>query len=311
MKNVLKVLKITGITLGSLLVLFIVLTIYYWRSCDRAAEEKRIAEKTAAIVAKEAKIIQEQEAQEKKEAVALAEKQLREKSRWDAVKLYDNLNQIEKLVSESKCRELKPYFVEFSLKIKPYETLVPFPILLAQVMQKYRSSFEWWEKCSSVFWAIEDFKSYKDQAENLAIGKVEDVNWENVIESLEKAEEQLTILMNVSKEFKKFIPKSFNIKKEKKFIKKWTSDANAYGIYMLLCGEKTSVRALEYALKIIIKRTAHDPGSISVKNCTSPILSKENCWVTQCDVRGKNAFGAMILNRKTYSINSLTALELD
>jgi len=307
MKNVLKVLKITGITLGSLLVLFIVLTIYYWRSCDRAAEEKRIAEKTAAIVAKEAKIIQEQEAQEKKEAVALAEKQLREKSRWDAVKLYDNLNQIEKLVSESKCRELKPYFVEFILKIKPYKTLVPFPTLLAQVMQKYRPSFEWWEKCSSVFWAVKDFKSYKDQARSLAIGKVGDVNWGSVIESFEKAEEQLAILTNASSKLKKLIPKSFNIKKEKKFIKKWKKVARKYKIIISLCGENPK-EATYYVVETILKRSAHDPSSIDVEECSSPILSKNNCWVTECDVRGKNMFGAMIFARKTYSISNLFGL---
>lgn len=51
-----------------------------------------------------------------------------------------------------------------------------------------------------------------------------------------------------------------------------------------------------------VARTAHDPDSIDVENCTTPTLTKRHCWLTTCDVRGKNAFGAMVLTRMRFSI---------
>jgi hypothetical protein len=50
-----------------------------------------------------------------------------------------------------------------------------------------------------------------------------------------------------------------------------------------------------------ISRTAHDPDSIDVENCTVPKLT-DDCWITICDVRGKNAFGALVLNRYKFSV---------
>jgi hypothetical protein len=51
-----------------------------------------------------------------------------------------------------------------------------------------------------------------------------------------------------------------------------------------------------------IAQGAHDPDSIDVENCTRPVLSKDNCWVTACSVRGKNAFGALVHNRMAFSV---------
>ena len=55
-------------------------------------------------------------------------------------------------------------------------------------------------------------------------------------------------------------------------------------------------------IKLHVMRSAHDPDSIEVTNCTMPVLKKKSCWVTACDVRGTNGFGAKVLNRKTFSL---------
>lgn len=51
-----------------------------------------------------------------------------------------------------------------------------------------------------------------------------------------------------------------------------------------------------------VRQTAHDPDSIEVSDCSVFILDERKCWVTTCNVRGKNAFGAKILNRQTFSL---------
>lgn len=74
--------------------------------------------------------------------------------------------------------------------------------------------------------------------------------------------------------------------------------------YLALCGEKPMVSSWDgevVGLARVIKESAHDPDSISVDKCTEPVLTQRNCWILTCNVRGKNAFGGMILQRKTYA----------
>jgi hypothetical protein len=78
--------------------------------------------------------------------------------------------------------------------------------------------------------------------------------------------------------------------------------------YAAVCGEQPTVSGWDGALiglESALKETANDPDSIDVKNCTQPGLSGDNCWVSTCDVRGKNAFGAKILRRLTFSKSAL------
>jgi hypothetical protein len=74
--------------------------------------------------------------------------------------------------------------------------------------------------------------------------------------------------------------------------------------YLTLCGDAPKVSSWDGALvglELKIKETAHDPDSIDVSECTTPVLTKDNCWASTCKVRGKNAFGALILQKQTWS----------
>lgn len=74
--------------------------------------------------------------------------------------------------------------------------------------------------------------------------------------------------------------------------------------YAAICGEKPTISSWDgevIGLERALKETAHDPDSIDVEKCTNPILTTGSCWLVTCNVRGKNAFGAMILQRRTFS----------
>lgn len=69
-----------------------------------------------------------------------------------------------------------------------------------------------------------------------------------------------------------------------------------------LCGDKPARDAWDgdiIGIESWLERTAHDPDSIDVENCTDPVMT-DNCWRTRCLVRGKNAFGAMVATNKTF-----------
>jgi hypothetical protein len=79
-------------------------------------------------------------------------------------------------------------------------------------------------------------------------------------------------------------------------------------LYATLCGASPGLSVWDGALiglESALKETANDPASIDVKNCTAPRLTTEHCWISTCDVRGKNVFGGMVLNRATFSHSTL------
>lgn len=91
-------------------------------------------------------------------------------------------------------------------------------------------------------------------------------------------------------------------------LKKQKAEVAAAQVYQELCGERPTLSAWDgevIGLERHIKETANDPDSIDVEKCTAPRMTDKRCWVSTCNVRGKNAFGALILLRKTYSFSKL------
>jgi hypothetical protein len=83
--------------------------------------------------------------------------------------------------------------------------------------------------------------------------------------------------------------------------------------FAALCGPKPTCGGWDgecVGIASALRRVANDPGSIDVENCTDPRLTRDHCWVTTCDVRGKNAFGALILLRKTFSMSNVGVSEI-
>jgi len=89
-------------------------------------------------------------------------------------------------------------------------------------------------------------------------------------------------------------------KEEEKRKEKEAKDA----AYRAICGPEPVLSPFDgevVGLESALQETAHDPDSIDVENCTTPRLTSDECWTFACNVRGKNAFGALILTRKTFS----------
>lgn len=78
--------------------------------------------------------------------------------------------------------------------------------------------------------------------------------------------------------------------------------------YRQLCGPTPVVAYVQgevVGLKASIQRRAHDPDSIEIVGCTTPVLSTDTCWLFQCSVRGKNALGARVLQTRSYQRSAL------
>lgn len=76
---------------------------------------------------------------------------------------------------------------------------------------------------------------------------------------------------------------------------------------LLQCGTAPGLSGWDgelFGAELFVERGAHDPSSIDVENCTVPQLStsRNQCWLSTCDVRGTNAFGATVLNRMLFEV---------
>jgi hypothetical protein len=81
-----------------------------------------------------------------------------------------------------------------------------------------------------------------------------------------------------------------------------------------VCGEKPKNSSWDGAiigLERFIKANAHDPESVEIDGCTEATMTEEECWVFRCKVRAKNAFGAKILQMKTFKKNFKGFRELE
>lgn len=71
------------------------------------------------------------------------------------------------------------------------------------------------------------------------------------------------------------------------------------------CGPKPRVGGLDGELAgaaNAVRNVAHDPDSVDVARCTDPALT-ERCWVSTCNVRAKNTFGALVLQRMVFHVD--------
>jgi hypothetical protein len=208
---------------------------------------------------------------------------------------------------------------ELRRTVEPYLTLQPVPEVLVLPISEYRASVE------RVTKRAELLKEYNSIAENRrnAEALAKQQNWIDADDALEQAlgsVEKLRKEPEVSRLIPSFAPGTERaaIQKERRRIAtrvtRQRREAEQRKMLAALCGEKPFCSAWDGEcgnIESALKRVAHDPGSIDVENCTDPVLYGDQCWVTTCDVRGKNAFGALIRQRKRFSISQLGVEEVN
>ncbi len=73
---------------------------------------------------------------------------------------------------------------------------------------------------------------------------------------------------------------------------------------MVRCGTKPSDLRVRVESTSLMEQAAHDPDSIEVDNCSEPQLDNRACWTWSCNVRGRNMFGALVLNRRRFQMDA-------
>jgi hypothetical protein len=206
----------------------------------------------------------------------------------------------------------------------PYRAMQPVPEMIKPLARRYDELSSIIAPVTKVLAAVHDLDAYKGQAALMEKGGNDSSGWDSVIKTYQKGLDQISYLESTDSQTRKFIPHKLNLRQEKRTIERKMKAAQKKlekvqkaetraEVYRTLCGDEPARSAWDneiYDVTSAVEAAAHDPDSIDVENCTPPRLSSKNCWVTTCDIRGKNMFGAMILNRKSFSISKLGVQEL-
>jgi hypothetical protein len=291
----------------------------------RARVEDEKAQRTAAAQAKAEQSRKEAEAKALAEATKIARaEQLRASASANATRVRDELQAIEELLTQGQIDQAAARSATLTKEADDYRMLDPTPAEIAPLLGPIKALGSRVAGIVAVQGAVRDFALFKGEAEGMAQGGNDSSGWSEVVETYQKALDQLAILEGAGNEGRRLIPSSLNLRKERDAIKvnrdsarrqhKKAKDAESIAEqYTALCGAQPKRSAWDGEIAevtLTVRQVAHDPDSIDVKNCTPPLLSKKDCWVTTCDVRGKNAFGAFVLSQRTFSISSRGVSEL-
>lgn len=130
----------------------------------------------------------------------------------------------------------------------------------------------------------------KKDNEKKILEKLKKVNKNDINENYKIYQE----LISIYPDNQKYIEKIEFYKKEKEQ-------------YLKLLGEKPTRSSWDGSyieIKNYLKNNMHDPSSLDFVGCTEPFEGTNIGWLVACQYRGKNAFGALILNENWFIINS-------
>lgn len=257
------------------------------REAERLAEEKRLRNNAPAAAKRLAAILEEH----------------------DAATLRRDLSAADSTVTRA------------TLFVEPYLALQPPPQELAPLLERYRAVKKTAELRKSLLTEhYNEVVAKQGEAERL----IQSEQWSEAAAVLKNAQRVAEREMQQQKQSELVMPRDFapairhaEIDKRLRSIsgraERALEERRESERLAAVCGKKPLFSPFDggdFRIERELKKRAHDPGSIEVTNCTSPLLYADTCWNTTCDVRGKNAFGALVLSRRRFSISSRGVREI-
>lgn len=290
----------------------------------RVAVEQQQAAAAAQVVADQAKRAADTKAADAASAASVARfAALRSSAAANAERFRGDMRVIEEHLANGRVDDAVERNAKLTQEVAEYRSVDPRPVEIAPLFEPVKALADKVERAKTVVEAAEDIALSKGTVRGVDQIADSSDGWTALIEEYRKALDRIAFLENASEEVRRFIPSDLDLKSERRFFEGKLKTAERKlakaqkaeefaAAYALVCGEAPTPSVWDGEISEVtyaIKQVAHDPDSIEVKNCTAPVLTKKACWVTTCDVRGKNAFGALVFDQKRFSISQLTGVE--
>lgn len=292
---------------------------------ERAAREATAkAEREAKQAAEDAARVAADEQRRAEEAAAKAARQqeLVAGASKAAADHTAGLDAVDELVKEEKWTEAKAKIESLSTASNEYRALDPIPAELRKPLERHDRLASRITTVIAVLDAARGLETNLEAAAELTKRTRDGERWKQAQGLWKQAQQHILTLEKAPAEARKHVPDG--LPKQRKLVEKKLAEANrivaAYErkqlereAYLALCGEKPVCGGWDgecVGIELAMQQVAHDPDSIDVENCSEPKMTKEHCWVTSCNIRGRNMFGAMILDRKTFSMSLVGISEI-
>ena len=224
------------------------------------------------------------------------------------------LDAVEGLLKSAKPRDALGMLRQAESDVRPYMELTPVPQGIANLQPRHVGLKQHAESIVSTLDRIDGIEPGLAEVE----AQVRGSNWIAADDTLKQVRAAIDGV-SVTDEVRTQLPKNFSLdrfrlqadKLEKKIKPKAETarrEIAKQAAYIAVCGDKPICGGWDgecAGLESFVRESAHDPDSIDVEACSPPVLTEKLCWVTKCNVRGKNAFGALILKKNTYSFSKL------
>ena len=265
--------------------------------------------------------IQEREAREAAAAKVRKDEETRKNAADAAPKLERQLTDYDTAIRARDWTAAGTAMRRATIVAEPYLAIQPTPAELTELLPRYQRAKQTADLRERLLNEYADLMKSQGEAARLSTVEKRPVEAERILKKgLETADRLIEEARNADD---LVMPDTFEPAKRKAEMQKTLRSVSARAeehrkdereaaALEAVCGKKP-VLGLDggiFTIESALKKVAHDPDSIDVENCSEPTLYRDRCWVTTCDVRGKNAFGAKVLNRKRFSVSTLGVEEV-
>jgi hypothetical protein len=310
-----------------------------WLSIDREHDRREAAKAMEESQAKakqiaEAKRVAEAEAAAEAETKRVAhEQELAANAAKAAIEFGTTMDAVESQIVVEDWPNAEAALSSISGSVAEYRELKNNPLTMTDAIARYDTLHTRITAVTKVFERAATLNRELEAGLDLTKGTKDGKAWKTAKAHWERAAAEADELGKVTGEAAKYVPTNLStlrksieksLKGAAKIVEKYDNElaiAEArrkqekalVEAYAALCGPEPLRSAWDgecVGVESALRQVAHDPGSIDVENCSPPKLTTDNCWVTTCSVRGKNAFGALVRSDKTFSISTLGVSEL-
>lgn len=288
------------------------------RESTRVEDETRKKNEVKQQQAEVDRKAERQAAEETAERAAL-EKKLRANVATAAADYIAGLDAVELLKNKGKWREAASKMQGVVATISDYQKLQPVPAELAAATTRQQELTLSINEVMAVLNEADQLKTNMGEAAAMTKGTRDGATWQNAQRLWESALASVEGLEATSDALKAHVPRDLprtrksieqNLKKAREIATKYEKQQAELAAYLVLCGEKPvgcgggwdgECAGAESAFE----QVAHDPSDVDVENCSTPVLTKRDCWHSSCSVRARNGFGALVLQEYIFRFSAL------
>lgn len=286
-----------------------------YKESERKAEAERAENREAARLAAE-KAAEERQAAATKAGRDAA---LRANAWAKAAEFNGRLDKVQSAMAKQSWRSALDELESMSTTAEELKALDPSPPEFPPVLERYKTLDHQVRPVAEALGALDRTTQMIVRADESVKGTKDGSTWSSAKTTWQEAKRTLDRLDSSAPSVRGYLPEGLaqmsrdldaRLKRAERYADPYELKLAELEGLRILCGDAPQGCGGGWdgeciGTKSAFKRISHDPGSVDVEDCTQPALTKDHCWVSECTVRAKNAFGAKVVSRYRFGFSTL------